>query len=126
MTSPSVSFEKAPTSGSRLPWLVPTFSRLIGSNISLMVKARMRGIRVKFIFGTSLMENEVSRAIYVDFLPRALAEGRYVAAPDPLVMGRGSTAFRRRSTLRRKAFLPRRWSSQCERNYSCRAGQLLS
>ena len=27
--------------------------------------------------------------IYVDFLPRALAEGRYVAAPEPFVVGKG-------------------------------------
>jgi len=35
------------------------------------------------------MDNEVSRVIYEDFLPRALAEGRYVAAPDPFVVGKG-------------------------------------
>ena len=27
--------------------------------------------------------------LYVDFLPSALAEGRYVAAPEPLVVGTG-------------------------------------
>jgi len=35
------------------------------------------------------MDNEVSRVIYEDLLPRALAEGRYVAAPDPFVVGKG-------------------------------------
>ena len=54
-----------------------------------MVKARMRGIRVKYIFGASLMENEVSKLIYGDFLPGALANGSYVTAPAPLVFGHG-------------------------------------
>jgi hypothetical protein len=53
------------------------------------VKTRSRKIGTKFIFGSSLVENEVSRAIYVDFLPKALVSGRYVAAPDPLIVGRG-------------------------------------
>ena len=35
------------------------------------------------------MDNEVGTMIYVDFLPRALAEGRYVAAPEPQVIGKG-------------------------------------
>lgn len=32
---------------------------------------------------------EVSKVIYEDFLPSALAEGRYVPAPDPTVVGKG-------------------------------------
>ncbi len=57
--------------------------------VSQAVKARMRGIRTKFIFGDSLANNEVGPMIYVDFLPSALAEGRYRAAPDPEVVGHG-------------------------------------
>ncbi len=49
----------------------------------------MRRIRTKFIFGSSLMDNEVSKVIYEDFLPQALADGRYVAAPEPVVVGKG-------------------------------------
>ncbi len=43
----------------------------------------------KYIFGTTLKANEVSAAIYCDFLPSALAEGRYIAAPKPTVVGHG-------------------------------------
>ena len=53
------------------------------------LKARMRGIRTKFIIGDSLANNEVGPMIYRDFLPSALAEGRYLAAPDPWVVGTG-------------------------------------
>ena len=89
MTAPSVSFDDAPRGSGRLAWLIPTMMKLIRVNVSMMLKARMRGIRTKYIFGTSLMDNEVSKIIYADFLPAALADRRYIAAPDPLVVGQG-------------------------------------
>jgi len=63
--------------------------RLISSNIRLMVRARVRGVRATYIFGTSLKTNEICNVIYRDFLPAALAEGRYTAAPEPLIVGDG-------------------------------------
>lgn len=47
------------------------------------------GISTKFIWAGTIKDNEVSTAIYVDFLPKALAEGKYVASPDPQVVGKG-------------------------------------
>ncbi len=61
--------------------------KLVSANVALQLKTRPRGIGTRFIFGTSLKTNEVSTAIYRDFLPAALAEGRYVAAPEPAVVG---------------------------------------
>ena len=52
-------------------------------------KSRARGIRYNFIFGSSLFHNPVGKAVYVDFLPKALAEGTFIAAPDALVVGEG-------------------------------------
>jgi hypothetical protein len=63
--------------------------RLAGATAALQVRARRRGVGTKFIFGTTLKANEVSTAIYRDFLPAALADGRYVAAPRPTVVGSG-------------------------------------
>jgi len=63
--------------------------KLVSANVSLQFKTRPRRIGSKFIFGTSLKANEVSTAIYADFLPCALAEGRYVTAPEPYVVGHG-------------------------------------
>lgn len=63
--------------------------RLLSFGVSLFFKSRLRGIRTNSIFGTTLMDNEVSRVIYTDFLPQALAEQRYVAAPAPAVIGQG-------------------------------------
>jgi len=81
MASPSVSFDKGMT--------VQLVLKLVSSTVSLQVKCRTRRIRTKMIFGSTLKENEVSKIIYEDFLPKALANGRYVAAPDPYVVGTG-------------------------------------
>jgi NADPH:quinone reductase-like Zn-dependent oxidoreductase len=89
IASPPVSFDKlTPRRGISLqiPLLV---LRLLSSTVSMQLKARTRRIRSKMIFGSSLLDNEVSTVIYQDFLPQALADGRYAALPEPLVIGTG-------------------------------------
>lgn len=51
------------------------------------------GVSAKFVFGNSLKDNEVGAVIYQDFLPKALAQGKYVAAPEPEVVGKGLDAI---------------------------------
>lgn len=100
--SPPVSFAGlAPghRSRSELPRLI---LRLVASNVALQVRARSRGIRTKYIFGTMLKANEVSTAIYRDFLPAALAEGRYIAAPNPSVVGHGVQDFQQAMDIQLK------------------------
>jgi NADPH:quinone reductase-like Zn-dependent oxidoreductase len=63
--------------------------RLVVESISIQMKFWVRRIHTKFIFGSTLMYNEVSKVIYEDFLPQALADGRYIAAPEPVVVGEG-------------------------------------
>jgi hypothetical protein len=48
-----------------------------------------KGIRTKFIFGGTLVDNGVWEMIYEDFLPKALEDGSYIAAPEPQVVGKG-------------------------------------
>ena len=79
-----------PERGGLTPSMIFAF---VSSGIALAIKARMQGVRTKFIFGDSLADNEVGPMIYRDFLPRALAEGAYVAAPDPVVVGHGLAAI---------------------------------
>lgn len=69
--------------------VVTTAASYISGMTNIWVKSKTRGIRTNFIFGSTLLYNEVGKAIYVDFLPRALAEGAYMAAPDPYVVGKG-------------------------------------
>ena len=87
--SQSVSFETLPLRRGmslQLPLLV---LQLLSASVSMGVKNRMRHIGTKSIFGSTLKDNEVSRVIYEDFLPQALADGHYVAAPEPAVVGKG-------------------------------------
>ncbi len=77
-------------------------ARLVAANVSLQMRTRPRGISSKFIFGTSLKDNEVSTAIYQDFLPSALAEGRYTAAPEPSVVGHGLRDVQNALDIQRK------------------------
>lgn len=52
-------------------------------------KDLLPSVETKFILGGSVRDNEVGKTIYEDFLPKALAVGQFVAAPDPLVVGKG-------------------------------------
>jgi len=69
-----------------VPLIIYSF---ISFSISNWVKSKLRGIRTNFIFGSTLADNDVGKAIYVNFLPEALAQGTYIAAPDPYVVGKG-------------------------------------
>jgi hypothetical protein len=89
IATPSVSFDNAPMGAMRTLWLVPTLGRLVAANLVKALKSRRGQIRSKFIFGSTLVANEVGGLIYRDFLPGALAEGGYLAAPDPMVIGQG-------------------------------------
>ena len=89
LASTSVSFETLAPHPGLSPRLLLLVLQFLSSNVSLQVKSRLGRICTTFIFGSTLMDNEVSRVIYEDFLPKALAEGRYVAAPDPYIIGKG-------------------------------------
>jgi NADPH:quinone reductase-like Zn-dependent oxidoreductase len=49
--------------------------------------ARRRGIRVSAIWGGTPVESPVGPAVFGDFLPGALADGRFRPAPDAVVAG---------------------------------------
>jgi NADPH:quinone reductase-like Zn-dependent oxidoreductase len=59
------------------------------STAALMWRCRRPGIRAKMVNGATLRADEVSTAVYEDFLPAALAAGTYQAAPEPRVAGHG-------------------------------------
>jgi NADPH:quinone reductase-like Zn-dependent oxidoreductase len=84
--SSPISLDALPERGGLTPSMMFTF---VSSGIAMAIKARMSGIRTKFIFGDTLADNEVGPMLYVDFLPKALALGSYLAAPEPLVVGHG-------------------------------------
>jgi NADPH:quinone reductase-like Zn-dependent oxidoreductase len=81
---PAVAIASRTTGGKRVASAQPErITRLRGP------RARRPGVRVSGIWGNTLKDNEVGPAIYVDFLPAALATGAYRAAPDGTVVGHG-------------------------------------
>ncbi|MFY9927072.1 MAG: zinc-binding alcohol dehydrogenase family protein [Streptosporangiaceae bacterium] len=100
--SPAVTFDGLADASHRRSELPRLILRLVTSNVALQFRGRRRGIRSKYIFGTTLKANEVSTAIYRDFLPDALADGRYVAAPKPSVVGHGVGDFQQAMDIQLK------------------------
>jgi NADPH:quinone reductase-like Zn-dependent oxidoreductase len=89
MATPPTSFDNVPAGSGRLLRLVPAIARMLTGTAALTLKARRRGVRTKMIWGSALIANEVGPMIFRAFLPAALAEGRFVAAPSPTVVGTG-------------------------------------
>ncbi len=108
MVTPGVSFDAAPTGFRRTPWLVPTPARLLAANASLRLGVRRRRVRTSFVRGGALVDNAVGPIIYADYLPGALAQGRHVAAPPPLITGAGLAAIPAALARLGQAYRPRR------------------
>jgi NADPH:quinone reductase-like Zn-dependent oxidoreductase len=69
-------------------------SAMLGPLVSIeALRARARGVHVSTIWGGSLKDNEVGPAVFVDFLPTALASGSYRAEPPANVVGAGLEAI---------------------------------
>jgi len=99
MVTPPASFDTPPNSTGDLLRALPRTARSVAS---LAVRNRLRRVSTKSVFGTTLMDNEVCRAVYEDFLPAALAEGRYVAAPPARVVGTGLDELQAALDLQRR------------------------
>ena len=91
MATPATSFDDVPAGRGRLSRLIPAIARMLTGTAALTLKARRRGVTTKMIWGGTLIANEVGPMIFEAFLPAALAEGRFVAAPPPKVVGTGLT-----------------------------------
>lgn len=89
LASPSVSMGSLPRRRGLSRTFVRTMTRLVTGNIALQISARRRGIRARYVWGSTLMTNEVGPMLWRDYLPTALAERRHVCAPVPEVVGEG-------------------------------------
>lgn len=89
LATPPTSFDAVPAGRGRLQRLVPAIARMLVGNVALTIQARRLGVRTKFIWGSALIANEVGPMIFQAFLPPALAESRFLAAPSPTVVGTG-------------------------------------
>jgi NADPH:quinone reductase-like Zn-dependent oxidoreductase len=79
-----------------------TIVGMVGGMVGWQLAARRRGVKVKFVFGSDLKKNEVAPAIFRDFLPDALAEGRYRPVPAASVVGSSLADLQHAMDLQRK------------------------
>lgn len=60
---------------------------MISTNLSVRYKKMRTGVSGKFVWGSDLKKTDLGNAIFGEFLPKALAEKSYIAAPEPDVVG---------------------------------------
>lgn len=82
--------------------MVTTAIGYLSGMANIWIKSKTRGIRTNFIYGSSLFSNDVGKAVYDDFLPQALAERKYIAAPEPQIVGKGLEYVQAGYDLQRK------------------------
>ncbi|OOF91851.1 hypothetical protein ASPCADRAFT_56526 [Aspergillus carbonarius ITEM 5010] len=78
---------------SATPVCAEVVSKIEGAKFVATVQGRFpappEGVSVKQVFGTTIKDNFVGKAVYEDLLPHALRAGTFVPAPAPLVVGNG-------------------------------------
>ncbi len=74
-------------------WKLTHLPRLAAGFVGLAMRARVRGVAIRSVWGTALMQGTLGKAIFNDFLGPALASGRLVPAPKPLVAGHSLQAI---------------------------------
>ncbi len=86
MASAPVSLDDAPLTG-QFAWMLARLPRVGLGFLGLAIRARIRGVRCSSIWGTALAPLPLCRTVFADFLEPALAQGRFVPSPAPLVAG---------------------------------------
>jgi len=93
MATPPASLDDVPAGRGRWRKLLPVLASIVAGNAALALRSWRKGVGIKFIWGGSPVGNEVGPMIFADFLPAALVEKRYVAAPEASVIGEGLAAI---------------------------------
>jgi NADPH:quinone reductase-like Zn-dependent oxidoreductase len=101
MASSPLSIDNAPLTG-QFVWKLTHLPRLAVGFIGLAVRARFKGVATRSIWGTALMKGALGKTIFNDFLGPALASGRLVPAPTPLVAGHSLEAIPQALALLRR------------------------
>lgn len=78
------------------------FAKLGILTATLLVKSKIWNIHAKNIYGSSIKNNEVSKAIYVDFLPAALKNRTYAAVPKAEIVGTGLDSIELAMNMQRR------------------------
>jgi NADPH:quinone reductase-like Zn-dependent oxidoreductase len=67
-----------------LPFIVSVIAMMVSMNARLAIK----GVKVKMVNASELLENGVGQPIFEDFLPAALEQNKFVPAPEPQIVGK--------------------------------------
>jgi NADPH:quinone reductase-like Zn-dependent oxidoreductase len=81
--SHDIPMEEFPTNMLAIMW------KMGSSFVGWKVKGLTKGVAYKFVWATEVMANKLGSEVYEKFLPIALAERRFLAAPEPQVAGQG-------------------------------------
>ena len=106
--STAVSFERIRPGRSAVLRAMPSMLRMGAVELPIRVRARRAGVRISTVWGSALRHSAVGPAIWRDFLPTALAQGRYRALPEPLVAGTGLAAVPDALELQRRGVSARK------------------
>lgn len=79
----------APKAGAGPAAIAAWLGRAAWAWLTTLVRKTRKGVRVRFVWGSDLVDGELARAVFADFLPAALETGSYVPAPDPEIVGHG-------------------------------------
>lgn len=61
--------------------------------LKVWLRSKMRGVKFGMIFGGSLVDNGVGKAVFGEYLEQALASQEFKPCPEPLVVGQGLDAL---------------------------------
>lgn len=88
MASAPVALDGAPI-GPQGWWRLTHLPRLAAGFAGLALRARATGVPTCALWGTALVEGPLGRRIFAEFAESALADGRLIPAPEPLIAGQG-------------------------------------
>ena len=92
MASAPLPIDDAPLTG-QFYWKLTHLPQLAAGFLGLALRARLKGVATRSIWGTALMKGPLGKQIFQDFLGRALASGEFVPAPQPLIAGHSLQAI---------------------------------
>ncbi|MDY0945697.1 zinc-binding alcohol dehydrogenase family protein [Frigoribacterium sp. CFBP9039] len=76
-----------------IPTALPTFARLGLATARSALAARQAGVTARFIWGSSLRDDDLGERLWGEVLPRGLADGSLRPMPEALVTGEGLAAI---------------------------------
>lgn len=106
--SVAVSFDRLRPGRTAVLRGMPAMLGMARREVAARLRARALQVRVTSVWGSALRHSAVGPAIWRDFLPAALAEGRYRALPEPLIAGSGLGAVPDALELQRRGVSARK------------------